>query len=327
MPERLTPGLPLRFASALPLAGYGRGVIVTSVEGRPIKIDGNPRHPASLGATDVFAEAAVLSLYDPDRSQAPRSGGRIQSWSAFEAALRARIDQEASRHGSGLALLTGRVTSPTLTKQIGDLMQRPPEAKWYRYEPVEDDAIRAGAMQSFGQPLTAIPRFDDARVALLLDADPLGFGPEQIRLARDIIAARQPHMPEQSLRLYAVEPSWTLSGALADHRLALPHHLVRNVCAWRLPARWAQQAHRPHCRPIWLNSPDRPRPIFWRNAAPQWSWPGRDSRPKCMRCATGSMNNSTRRSITSLRSIRSRWVTRNRCAIWPTTFTPAVSKR
>ena len=76
MPERLTPGVPLRFASALPLAGYGRGVIVTSVEGRPIKIDGNPRHPASLGSTDVFAEAAVLSLYDPDRSQAPRSGGR-----------------------------------------------------------------------------------------------------------------------------------------------------------------------------------------------------------------------------------------------------------
>ena len=219
MPERLTPGVPLRFASALPLAGYGRGVIVTSVEGRPIKIDGNPRHPASLGATDVFAEAAVLSLYDPDRSQAPRSGGRIQSWSAFEAALRARIDQEASRHGSGLALLTGRVTSPTLIRQIGDLMQKFPEAKWYRYEPVEDDAIRAGAVQAFGRPLTAIPRFDDARVALLLDADPLGFGPEQIRFAHDIIAARQSHTPERSLRLYAVEPSWTLSGALADHRL------------------------------------------------------------------------------------------------------------
>ena len=229
MPERLTPGLPLRFASALPLAGYGRGVIVTSVEGRPIKIEGNPRHPASLGATDVFAEAAVLSLYDPDRSQAPHSGGRLQSWSAFEAALRGRIDQEVSRHGSGLALLTGRVTSPTLIRQIADLMQGFPEAKWYRYEPVEDDAIRAGALQAFGRPVTAIPRFDDARVALLLDADPLGFGPEQIRFAHDIIAARQSHAPERSLRLYAVEPSWTLSGALADHRFALPHHLIRNV--------------------------------------------------------------------------------------------------
>jgi Fe-S-cluster-containing dehydrogenase component len=245
MPEGVTPGVPLRFASALPLAGYGRGVIVTSVEGRPIKIEGNPRHPASLGATDVFAEAAVLSLYDPDRSQAPRSGGRIQSWGAFEAALQPRLDQEASRRGSGLALLTGRVTSPTLVKQIGDLMQRFPEAKWFRYEPVEDDAIRAGAVQAFGRPLTAIPRFGDARVVLLLDADPVGFGPEQIRFAHDIVAARQSHTPDQSLRLYAAEPSWTLSGALADHRLALPDHLVRNVAlaiAGALGANVAQAA-------------------------------------------------------------------------------------
>ena len=75
IPEREIPGIPLRFATAMPLAGYGRGVIVTSVEGRPIKIEGNLRHPASLGATDVFAEAAVLSLYDPDRSKAPFSSG------------------------------------------------------------------------------------------------------------------------------------------------------------------------------------------------------------------------------------------------------------
>ena len=77
MPEGETPGLPMRFASALALGGYGRGVIVTSMEGRPIKIDGNPRHPASLGATDVFGEASLLSLYDPDRSKAPRSDGRF----------------------------------------------------------------------------------------------------------------------------------------------------------------------------------------------------------------------------------------------------------
>src|SRR5262249_57801421 len=70
IPERLTPGIPLRFASTLALGGFGRGVIVTSVQGRPLQIDGNPRHPASLGATDVFAEAAVLSLYDPDRTKA-----------------------------------------------------------------------------------------------------------------------------------------------------------------------------------------------------------------------------------------------------------------
>src|SRR5690242_19921511 len=110
MPERVIPGVPLQFATALALAGYGRGVIVTSVEGRPIKIEGNPRHSASLGATDIFAEAAVLSLYDPDRSRAPYSNGRIQPWTAFEAALRKQTEQKittrapASRYSPAVSL-------------------------------------------------------------------------------------------------------------------------------------------------------------------------------------------------------------------------------
>ena len=202
---------------------------MTSVEGRPIKIDGNPRHPASLGSTDVFAEATVLSLYDPDRSKAPYSDGRIQPWTAFEAALQPRLDQARAKQGAGLALLTGRVTSPTLVAQIAALTKSLPQAKWYRYEPVEDDAIRAGALLAFGRPVTALPRFGDARVVLALDADPLGAGPAQIRFARDIVGARQSHVPEQSLRLYAVEPTWTLTGALADHRLALRPELMGNI--------------------------------------------------------------------------------------------------
>ena len=129
MPDRVLPGIPLRFATALPLAGYGRGVIVTSVEGRPIKINGNPRHPASLGGTDMFAEAAVLSLYDPDRSKAPYSAGRIQPWSAFQAALLPRLAEAKSREGAGLALLTGRVTSPTLLDQINGLTRALPEGE------------------------------------------------------------------------------------------------------------------------------------------------------------------------------------------------------
>ena len=228
-PRGETPGLPLRFATALPLNGYGRGVIVTSVAGRPIKIDGNPRHPASLGSTDVFAEAAVLSLYDPDRSKAPYSDGRIQPWPAFEAALQPQLGRARSKQGAGLALLSGRVTSPTLAAQIGALTKSLPQAKWYRYEPVEDDAVRNGAILAFGRPATALPRFGDARVLLTLDADPLGAGPAQIRFARDIIGARQSHAPEQSLRLYAVEPAWTLTGALADHRLALRPELIGNI--------------------------------------------------------------------------------------------------
>ena len=231
LPRGETPGLPMRFATALPLNGYGRGVIVTSVEGRPIKIDGNPRHPASAGSTDVFAEATVLSLYDPDRSKAPYSDGRIQPWSAFEAALQPRLDRLRSKQGAGLALLTGRVTSPTLAAQIDALMKSLPQAKWHRYEPVEDDAVRNGAILAFGRPATALPRLAEARVLLTLDADPLGAGPAQIRFGRDIIGARQSHVAEQSLRIYAVEPAWTLTGALADHRLALRPELIGNIAA------------------------------------------------------------------------------------------------
>ncbi len=188
----MTPGLPLRFASALPLAGYGRGVIVTSVEGRPIKIDGNPRHPASLGSTDVFAEATVLSLYDPDRSQAPYSSGRIQALERIRGGVAA-----AARAGARAAgRRTGASDWPHHLADA-DRADRRPDARRCRRrngiatKPVEDDAIRNGAMLAFGQPATALPRFADARVVLTLDADPLGVGPEQIRFARDIIGARQ----------------------------------------------------------------------------------------------------------------------------------------
>ena len=232
IPERLTPGIPLRFASTLALAGFGRGVIATSVEGRPIKIDGNPHHPASLGATDVFAEAALLSLYDPDRSKAVRRGTGVYSWDAFEAALRTQLAAERGRHGSGLRILTNRITSPTLLAQIDTLLESFPEAKWYRYEPVDDDAARTGAARVFGRPLSAIPRLADARVAVTLDADPIGPGPGQIRFGHDFISARKSkwafEQAPEFLRLYAVESAWSLTGANADHRIALSPQFVHN---------------------------------------------------------------------------------------------------
>src|SRR5204863_7204524 len=142
MPERHIPGVPLQFATAPARAGYGRGVIVTSVEGRPIKIEGNPRHPASLGATDVFAEAAVLSLYDPDRSRTILKGGAIASREALRQALQVKLQELHQRGGEGFRLLTGRVTSPTLLQQIDDLLQLFPKAAWHSYEPVDEDSAR-----------------------------------------------------------------------------------------------------------------------------------------------------------------------------------------
>ncbi len=229
-PERVVPGIPLRFATTLQLAGYGRGVIVTSVEGRPTKIEGNPRHPASLGATDVFAEAAVLSLYDPDRSKTVRGRTNVESWDAFASALRAQMEKEKAREGAGLRLLSGRLTSPTLVRQRDALLKQFPQARWYQYEPVSRDAETAGAALAYGRPLLALPRIAEARVILALDSDWLGPGPQQIAWARGFAEARRKTSDANAfLRLYVAESAWSVTGANADHRLPLRPELIGNL--------------------------------------------------------------------------------------------------
>jgi molybdopterin-containing oxidoreductase family iron-sulfur binding subunit len=228
MPERLVPGEPLRFATTLPLSGYGRGVLATSIDGRPIKIEGNPHHPASLGATDVFAEAEIMSLYDPGRSQAPRHGNDVSTWDAFAAALRTQMEMEKARQGAGLRIVTGRITSPTLSRQIKDLLQQFPAARWYAYEAVSEDTALAGSVMAYGRPLTALPRIADAAVVLALDADPLGPGPQQVADAQ-AYAQRRRYGAQPFLRLYTAEPEWTLTGANSDHRVALRPDEIRNI--------------------------------------------------------------------------------------------------
>ncbi|HEX3990501.1 MAG TPA: 4Fe-4S ferredoxin, partial [Acetobacteraceae bacterium] len=228
MPEGLVPGGKLKFATTLPLSGFGRGVIVTSIDGRPIKVDGNPRHPASLGATDVFAEAAVLSLYDPDRSRTILNDGAISSQDAFKLALQLQLQQLHKSGGEGFRLLTGRVTSPTLLRQIDDLLQLFPKAAWHAYEPIDEDNESSGTALAYGRPLRAVPRLEKVQVLLTLDADPLGQGPDQLRNARGFSVRRSPQAGGFS-RIYSVEAAPTLTGAKADHRIALHPHLMGEV--------------------------------------------------------------------------------------------------
>ena len=218
-PEGLTPGIPQRYATTLPLAGYGRGAMAIAYEGRPTKIEGSPKHPYSLGSTDVFAEAEVLSLYDPARLQTVMQGDLPSSWDGLDAALLPRLAQHKAKGGRGLTLLTGRITSPTELRLIEALQAAYPAMSWRRFEPVDDDSERAGAILAFGKPLTVRPRLQDAQVVLALDADPLGPGPEQIANARAYAARRKPAEPGFS-RWYVAEGGWTLTGANADHRLA-----------------------------------------------------------------------------------------------------------
>ncbi|MGX5774849.1 4Fe-4S dicluster domain-containing protein [Methylorubrum zatmanii] len=219
-PEQLLPGVPVRYATTLSLSGWARGVQAIAVDGRPIKIEGNPLHPASLGATDVFAEAAILDLYDPDRSRTvtERVNG-IASWDMFERALSAPLASVRGAGGRGLHLVTGRVTSPTLARQIDALLRALPEAVWHVHEPIDEGNAARGAELAFGRPLRALPQLDRAETILCVGADPLGPGPDQIRFARAFSERRRD--PARFGRLYVAEAALTLTGIKADARRAL----------------------------------------------------------------------------------------------------------
>ncbi len=221
-PEELVPGIPLYYATAMPLGGYATGLLAKSVEGRPIKVEGNPKHPASLGAADAFAQTSVLTLYDPDRSQAVNQGGLISSWGAFQDAMATALQNQSNSQGAGLRLLTETVTSPTLASQIKALLGTYPQAKWHQFEPTSRDAARAGAQLAFGEYLETVYHLDKADVVLTLDSDFLTTGPGSLRYAHDFADRRRIQGGSPTMnRLYAVENTPTNTGAMADHRLPL----------------------------------------------------------------------------------------------------------
>jgi molybdopterin-containing oxidoreductase family iron-sulfur binding subunit len=221
-PEEIVPGKPLFFATAMTMGGLATGLLVESQMGRPTKVEGNPLHPASLGATDAFAQASVLSLYDPDRSQTLLDLGEIRTWSAFLGEMRFVLEEERPRRGAGLRILTETVSSPTLARQLTELLAALPEARWHQWEPAAPDNARAGAVLAIGSPVNVIPRVDAADVILSLDADFLTCGPAYVRLAHDFAARRRAGASGAEMnRLYVVESTMTATGAKADHRRPL----------------------------------------------------------------------------------------------------------
>ncbi|MGH9672845.1 MAG: TAT-variant-translocated molybdopterin oxidoreductase, partial [Bryobacteraceae bacterium] len=219
-PEEHVPGHPLYYATALPFGGIAQPVLVESHMGRPTKVEGNPEHPASLGATDVFSQAAILGLYDPDRSQVVVRNGRISSWVSFAASMSAVRENYLARRGQGLRILTETVTSPSMVALLGEILKQFPLARWHRYDAVGLDNARAGARLAFGEPVHTVHRVDQADVIVSLDADFLYSAPGAVRAARDFARRRDPG--GRVNRLYVIEPAPTITGASADHRLALP---------------------------------------------------------------------------------------------------------
>jgi len=230
-PEGLVLGKPLYFATAMTVGGVATGLLVESHEGRPTKIEGNPAHPGSLGASDVFAQAAVLGLYDPDRSQTLTNRGDIRPWPEFLGAMRAAMAAQQPTGGRGLRILTESVGSPTLAAQIRDLLRRFPSATWHQWDPAGRDNANRGAQLAFGRPVDSYYRIDQADVIVALDADFLACGPGSLRYAREFARRRNPDRPDRMNRLYAVEAMPTPTGSRADHRLPVRPSDVEAV-AW-----------------------------------------------------------------------------------------------
>jgi molybdopterin-containing oxidoreductase family iron-sulfur binding subunit len=238
----LVPGEPLFFATAMPLAGGALGLLVESHMGRPTKIEGNPEHPASLGATDVYAQASVLELYDPDRSQVITSAGEIRPWGAFVETLRAALEAQRAKDGAGLRILTETIASPTLRQQMLDLLAAYPAAKWVQYDPLRrdwhgDPLRREGGVTAARDslPVDVHHRLAGADIILALDSDFLACGPDAVRLVREFCARRRPGADTTMSRLYVAEPMPTVTGGRADHRLPLRASEVEDV-AWAIAA-------------------------------------------------------------------------------------------
>jgi molybdopterin-containing oxidoreductase family iron-sulfur binding subunit len=217
-PEQIVPGKPLFFATSMTLGGYALGLLAESHMGRPTKLEGNPEHPASLGATDLFAQASVLDLYDPDRAQTVTHNGRIGTWEAFAAEIAGARAALAAAGGMPLRVLTGAVTSPTLAALLQRLLAENPRARWHIWEPTSGEG-NAGLRMACGEGVHVRYDFSRVRVALALDADFLTQGPGAVRYARDFLAGRRVHESgDRFTRLYAVESTPTATGTIADHR-------------------------------------------------------------------------------------------------------------
>ncbi|HET9710338.1 MAG TPA: TAT-variant-translocated molybdopterin oxidoreductase, partial [Pyrinomonadaceae bacterium] len=234
-PEEHIPGKSLFFATAAPLFGAATPILVRSNEGRPTKIEGNPEHPNNRpvdfpaedpfrdprgsSATDIFTQASILGLYDPDRSQTLTYREDIRTWTAFVGEMRSIVDVQRPKQGAGIRFLTESIISPTLGAQMRELLTAFPQAKWHQYEPANRDNVRAGAVVAFGQPVNTTYRFDLAERVLSLDCDFLSPSfPGHLRYSREFISRRRITETNKEMnRLYVVETTPSNTGAMADH--------------------------------------------------------------------------------------------------------------
>lgn len=229
-PEGVTPGVAQWYATAVTFEGYAQPVLGKTFAGRPVKLEGNPDHPASGGSTDLFTQAALLGLYDPERSASPRRRGAPVPWTAAEAMLTSLGGRSSTSAGEGLRIVTGPVTSPTLIRQMKGLLDQWPRAKWYRGAPLGRESDTAASLAVFGRAFELRPDLTHAQAVVCLDHDLLGPGPFQNVTARAFGSARRRRREGgEAFRLFVAEPAPTATGAMADRRRAVEPHAIHGL--------------------------------------------------------------------------------------------------
>jgi MoCo/4Fe-4S cofactor protein with predicted Tat translocation signal len=221
--EWTIPGKFLYYATAMPRRTGAIPLIATTVDGRPIKLEGNPLHPASGGTTDTFVQASVLDLYDPSRSQRFVHKGKTSNRGEFDAYIGTLRTAVNNQHGDGLAFLVGETLSPTRERLRAELEKTFSGMRWCVYEPLLSQEQATAAQDAFGAGARLIPKLDRADVILALDSDFLDCGQGDLESVRAFTSRRRVNSSKDSMnRLYVVENRFTLTGAMADHRLRCP---------------------------------------------------------------------------------------------------------
>nr|MBN2278176.1 Fe-S-cluster-containing hydrogenase [candidate division Zixibacteria bacterium] len=221
-PEEIIPGVPQYYATSMPLGLSAFGLIVECHEGRPTKVEGNPVHSSTGGATGLFIQSSTLGLYDPDRSKMARNRNVEVTYDTFVTVWRELHDKFIANKGDGLAFISEEFSSPTLARLKTEILKAFPKAKWVSYEPISDENILGAVKNLTGNDLRPIYKYDLASVILSLDSDFLQTESEALRAAREFADGRRMNNTDDSMnRLYVVESAFTITGGMADHRYAI----------------------------------------------------------------------------------------------------------
>ncbi|MFW6066828.1 MAG: 4Fe-4S dicluster domain-containing protein [Myxococcota bacterium] len=229
-PPEVVPGEPTYYATSCTRAGHAIGLLAETREGRPIKMEGNPHHPMSLGATGMWEQASVYDLYDPDRARGVLHRNEPSTWEGLTEAMAPQGGRPHEAEGGGLHLLLEPTSSLCTGWMLDRLRQRLPKATVW-FDPTTADTHGWEATRRlFGRAVE--PHYDFTRIerAVALDADFLTAGPASLRWAHDFATKRHLEHPQDATnRLYSVGPLMSVTHAMADHRLAVRSAEVHGV--------------------------------------------------------------------------------------------------